>query len=226
MARNATGDVVGWPLVEDCLVFGNGVAGNQGAGIQVMGVADGVSKPKIVNTDVTSNTGTSAIFCGVYTLATIEDCDIESNQGATNGAVAITAVGPYGGAHLKRCRIRYNQGRGIMISASSGEYTISDTYVASNNAGAVSGAGIYVYGCNPLIERCLIFDNQTAGDGGGLYVTYASATLNDCLVAGNQGGATGAISATPPRPRSTGARSRTTPAVPGTACRRDRVRSN
>ncbi|MBC8277337.1 MAG: right-handed parallel beta-helix repeat-containing protein [FCB group bacterium] len=68
--------------------------------------------------------------------------------------------------------------------------TITNGQLFSGSYWDACGGGILTYDCSPIIENCLIINNNAYGDGGGIFCYYAAPIIRDCIISGNtaQGG--------------------------------------
>ncbi|MBF0450539.1 MAG: tandem-95 repeat protein [Candidatus Magnetomorum sp.] len=119
---------------------------------------------------------------------TIENCRIEDNSSALNGAgIFITGISsPLVISSTIKDNVSGGSGGGIYCYQSTP--TLSRSVIANNDAERNGGA-VYVSGnANPMLINMVIYDNLANLSGGAIYVESASIIIRHCTVSDNQAG--------------------------------------
>jgi len=126
------------------------------------------------------------IFC-YGSSPTISKCDIIQNYAGDDGGGIFCDNGS--DAEISDCTVSDNESgdKGGGMYCRDSNPTVKNSDVSSNDA--YTGGGLYFTASEPLIECCIISDNQTSGDssadGGGIYCLSSDATIVNCIISDN-----------------------------------------
>ncbi|MHC4692559.1 MAG: right-handed parallel beta-helix repeat-containing protein, partial [Planctomycetota bacterium] len=118
---------------------------------------------------------------------TISYCIITQNYAGDDGGGVFCDSGS--DATISMCTVSNNEsgdkGGAMYCRNSNPRITVCD--ITSNDA--IIGGGLYFTSSVPLVERCIISDNETTGgsssDGGGIYLLSSDANIISCVISDN-----------------------------------------
>jgi hypothetical protein len=164
------------------LTISNGLSAIQGGGIDNLGTLT-VSNCLLSGNHVSLDQG-AGIYNGPAAVLTLNSCTLSSNRvddPSGNGGGILNA----GMLTILQCTVSGNfaSGGAGIYNASSGSQTISGSTISSNS-GASDGGGIYNFGGALTIQNSTLSDNSAVDNGGGILSTGVL-TVSNCTLSGN-----------------------------------------
>jgi predicted outer membrane repeat protein len=176
------------PTLTDCLISGN--RGGMGAGVSCHHFSNATLISCTISNNETGEEGYGGgIYCSFGSDATLRSCTISGNRvgpDGKGGGINISSSAPT----IENCLIADNEvfgaegdGGGVHFSFSSwGGFR---NCIVSRNLAERFGAGIFTYGCSPVIENCTISDNSADTSGGALYCYDDSPVFSNDILWGD-----------------------------------------
>ncbi len=83
--------------------------------------------------------------------------------------------------------INANAAGRVLMAMNQGSLRFSGLSIARGSASGMSGAGLYLLGCNAVISNCAVYSNAVSGSGsgGGVYLSGGSLDVADSIFANN-----------------------------------------
>ena len=180
-------------LIEDCIISHNLVGSNFSGGVHFEGdaIIDGRSKPIILNSTISDNTGSGIYSYGRLSVE-IRGCAVSNNTGR-----GIKCVGSYlkflthDTNIITNSLIEKNNNGGVAVSDNTVLH-ITESIIRQNTA--KYGAGVSCSRtCTLNISECVIAENEATKFGGGLDIESwdGSVTITRTTITHNYSGGTG-----------------------------------
>ena len=122
------------------------------------------------------------VFSAICTYCTLVKNTAHNHGGAIS---AINSVQLFmGNSQLSRNHALAGNGGGIYLKGIQGSLRLRDTYIKKNQASA-EGGGIYLFGCNVVIDNSTVYGNSANSKGGAIYTSNSNLKITNVSIAKN-----------------------------------------